>query len=144
MKVGVLRRHQFVHSDEKSVACSFCDFRAKSSQCLHQHIRSHLEERPHPCSLCTSAFRTRSALLGHVKSHTREKPYKCLANGCSFSSQTKSYLTTHEQAAHSDVRSFICTVCSKSFRTSSTLNCHKLTHSEDKPHSCSLCPYVSI
>lgn len=42
-------------------------------------------------------------------------------------------------ATHSDVKSFLCSVCDKSFKTKKNLHCHLGTHQTIKPFKCLDC-----
>jgi hypothetical protein len=58
---------QTAHSDERHFACDKCDFRAKRSVILRNHVkRVHLQEKKHICTNCGKAFFTGYELKTHM------------------------------------------------------------------------------
>jgi uncharacterized Zn-finger protein len=60
-------------------------------------------------------------------------------NLCEYSAANKQCLRNHLKVQHSEVKSFSCEVCSKSFKLKNTLVNHMVQHTGIKRYSCNFC-----
>ncbi|XP_047497470.1 gastrula zinc finger protein XlCGF8.2DB-like [Penaeus chinensis] len=88
----------------------------------------------HQCSECGKKFDNKFQLESHIFSHTGEPPFECVDCGKIFQQQyaLKNHLLIHK-------KTFACTVCGKRLLNYQNLARHIQTHSEEKPHKCSVC-----
>ena len=71
------KKHQRIHTSEKSHECDFCGKTFTQGSTLKKHRRIHTGEKPYACEFCEKLFAHASALKTHRRIHTGEKPYKC-------------------------------------------------------------------
>lgn len=93
----------------------------------------------HLCPVCGKQFSYRSSLVSHQMIHQKlPKCHNCTL--CSAAFTTIRSLRRH-QYTHCDNRDkeFICEYCGKRFAYALTLKNHRLSHSEERPHSCRIC-----
>lgn len=64
---------------------------------------------------------------------------KCHTEGCQITFDNRTSFIMHEKCAHKEWRSYLCHLCSKSFKTSSHLNVHMKMHKNQREHHCHIC-----
>ncbi|XP_063042792.1 zinc finger protein 90-like [Engraulis encrasicolus] len=94
---GHLRRHQNVHTGEKTYPCKTCGKSFTKKDNLRVHKMIHTGEKPFPCTTCGKSFRERQGLKRHQRTHTGEKPYQCATCGKAF---TLAYNLRSHQRTH--------------------------------------------
>ncbi|CAL4142207.1 unnamed protein product [Meganyctiphanes norvegica] len=133
-----LRRHELTHSGEKPYACRICNFRCKDNSKLKRHSLIHTGEKPFPCHICEFRCRESSKLKTHMLIHTGENPYECLE--CDFKCKESSKLKRH-MLTHTGEKPFACTQCDYRCKDNSKLKRHMLTHTGEKPVACIHCDF---
>lgn len=94
-------------------------------------------------------MKCKSSLARHSFIHTGKKPYGC--HLCDLRFNRRDNLQHHLNRLHpngviklekcrSDVQTWLCEVCGKTFNCRSRLKTHEAIHSGVKPYRCDLCP----
>ena len=128
----------------KVISCGLCDKKYISHRSLYDHMATHHGERKFQCSRCDKRFATGTELTSHLRCHPKQARtlrHKC--SHCEKSFHGDSHLQNHMRRAHyehSDKKIFACHICMKTFRDSSGLRKHKITHTKTRPWKCKLCP----
>lgn len=124
--------------NERRFSCDICGIRMAILANLRTHMLSHSGTRPHPCTFqcCQSRFFSSSDLKIHMRMHLGDKPYKC--DECADAFISKSALSRHIKAVHSDHYAFTCEVCGKQFKFITRYKDHFLTHC-DPTYECGIC-----
>lgn len=147
-----MRRHCLIHSEEKPFQCEFCvkAFRRKDN--LREHRNIHTLENVYSCTHCGKTFPRKYTHKVHMARYcTKEK--LCSDSGKDevvawgqLDTATKITHTSPTNKASSTKTSVSnnkssdpCHICHKTFRDSSTLKRHLLTHSDERPFKCRQC-----
>ena len=57
--------------------CSMCEYCAKRTSRMINHVRTHTKEKPYKCSVCNYESATKSGLARHMLIHGGEKQHQC-------------------------------------------------------------------
>lgn len=127
-------------SNRYAYSCHICDkhFTVKAS--LTSHMLTHKERQNiFLCQHCPKKYSTMKSLKVHSQVHfPREclKELYCPYTGCNKFYLNKQGLFTHISYCHTKERPYICSVCSKTFVTISSLNKHRKMHDNSE---CDVC-----
>nr|XP_040238171.2 zinc finger protein ZFP2-like isoform X2 [Anopheles coluzzii] len=133
-----------------SGVCGICD--AGYDDLLHvkQHIISHLEKFPCPLEGCGCEYSSLARLTIHISNqhvdylspncpHCKEEIDRVdLRQHVRLYCKAKQFECTH-CGTHSGERPYVCTICNKSYKTSSLRTAHMDTHIEGKTFKCEMC-----
>uniref|UniRef100_A0A2A4JJL3 C2H2-type domain-containing protein n=1 Tax=Heliothis virescens TaxID=7102 RepID=A0A2A4JJL3_HELVI len=185
--IASLQNHVNMHNGVKPHVCKYCNSPFTTSGELVRHVRyKHTHEKPHKCTECDYASVELSKLRRHVRCHTGERPYQNEAgekgnedvynfddeeaaeegseedddvpdgrpkttqkrtkhsrpdfkcNFCSYTSHRR-YLLLRHMKSHSEERPHKCSVCERGFKTIASLQNHVNMHNGVKPHVCKYC-----
>lgn len=130
----------YLHSDDRSFKCDLCDKSFKQKRDLLFHNLTHSKVKNFKCDICFKAFAVVGNLIIHKQTHSDEK-FKCSFKGCNREFSFKNSLKNHENYQHKGVeRSHVCDVCGMGFINSTGLRSHQYTHSDVSTFKCELCP----
>ncbi|XP_026165272.1 zinc finger protein 135 [Mastacembelus armatus] len=130
------------HQDAR-YTCPHCGMSFKGSRMLGSHLRLHGKRRIHPCNICGKEFNHSSSLSRHRLIHKKGKGIpKDVALGPNMAALRhslkpggKNKKTKRQQHAASALvqspagdKFFACPQCDMSFRTSTQLSKHQVTH----------------
>ena len=90
------------------------------------------------CSTCDKTFARKHQLLDHEATHSEERKFECKVCPDKRSFKTKSQLSNHMQYHYEPKHCWI--KCDKKCHTSSDLNKHMKSHSDERKFKCMVCP----
>ena len=140
-------------SPESSHQCKVCLKFYSSKKSLKHHLRLHDPnrqpkvpktegeiERPHQCQVCLKCYTAKESLRRHMRTHDpsrQELTHFC--SQCPKSFREKDHLSLHVTRIHGEKR-FECQYCSAAFRAKTSLERHRLVHSEKREmFQCDVC-----
>lgn len=118
--------------------CRICALEFHSSSAQLKHSYSHSCARFYQCTICVSVYNTKEELDAHFSSHQEEDKNFHFCEDCS-----KTFTTAISLASHiCKTESVKCPMCSKYFRTESSLRYHMKFHENDDKLFCKICNKV--
>lgn len=149
---AVLEKHLKLHAENKTIACTVCDKTLGNYSSLMHHMKLHSGLRSYLCRFCGKAYAQISSKIGHEKTKHKlekqlekktpppKKPETYLCAECNSSFDKKKYLQQHIRRMHSDsCGRYKCSLCTRDFNSSTSLENHLKAHAGKKTHACKLC-----
>lgn len=123
---------------EALFSCEYCSKTFTQKRTLNAHLTTHRKQE-HLCPICGKQFSYKSSLASHQIIH-QKLPKSHICSQCDAAFTTLRSLRRHYFTHYSyRDKEFICELCGKRFAYSMTLKNHKLSHSEERPHTCRIC-----
>uniref|UniRef100_A0AAR5PHW7 C2H2-type domain-containing protein n=1 Tax=Dendroctonus ponderosae TaxID=77166 RepID=A0AAR5PHW7_DENPD len=153
--IDKLKDPKSVLVEEKLCRCEICHKTFVSANTLKHHLIVHSSERPFKCDICDLTFKRKAYLNIHRNKHTKQRQYRI--NGSSellvdvkqeikieeldWVQEVKVEVESDDQSVCQDdlLKTFKCSVCSKTFARVKQLKAHLIIHSEERPFECEFC-----
>lgn len=129
--------------DEKNTPkCPLCKVKLQDPSKMTYHIASH-HSNCFKCLECGEVFSFWKPLTGHLwRVHKIDMElYSC--DLCDYKTFSLGNLNNNHKLIHSDVKSFVCSVCDKSFKNAKQLRNHKMIHKERTQKAVQVCNVCS-
>lgn len=136
-----LSQHQKKHSGEFIASCKDCPMKFRSTKELKEHRATCHTLDSFICDICGKTLSSMSALKEHKLTHDpnygKVRDFECEICGKKFLSSRN--LKFHTKQLHSNIKSFVCSICGKSVSSKNCLMTHLKMHTGVKDFSCDVC-----
>ena len=119
--------------------CAHCKHAFQNATLLNYHNR-YLHKGVKVCKICHTLLASEAAMRKHMKTHGGLTEYKCNECGKIFSKRGTWY--HHRSNFHKNKGKYVCTICTKTFSTSTNLKTHGNYHKQYLV-DCEYCDYRS-
>lgn len=144
---STLKRHSTLtkYLDQKKLhkcVIPLCKVKLEDPNKMNYHISSHTDNS-YKCLECGEQFSFWNPLRGHLwRVHKVDMElYSC--DKCDYKTFSLGKLNSIHKPIHSDVKSFVCTVCEKAFKNAKQLRNHKETHREKSSKAVHVCEFCN-
>ncbi|XP_044269532.1 zinc finger protein 62 homolog isoform X34 [Tribolium madens] len=136
-----LAHHRDSAHEGVSFVCEFCSkfFRNYKHFRIHlkQHDPNHVETKL-PCSQCFKLFTRKYELKIHMENVHSGAEGKYVCDICGKRMKASSSLQKHKKI-HTGEKNFVCQICGRAFIGAQALKRHIRVHTKEKPFSCTEC-----
>ena len=154
-KDGMRSHVKNIHTKEKHLKCSKCDFVTRLSNGLENHFKrkhgdGYVQPRNAKCELCFYLGLCKNDVKLHeIKFHevdlTRQFPFTCSVPSCDFRSRTEGKILKHQRLHQSPKKLLLrCELCPENIYPNwDSIRFHQWIAHGRKCHRCSMCNYVA-
>jgi len=149
-----IKLHRKFHVEMKDypgVKCDYCDFiykyhpsdqrgLRKCKQTLNEHMNDEHADQKLKCDLCDKCVWTEQQLRVHKTRHENSREdgtFSC--DKCNYVCAKAHRLKFHIDAVHLGIKKHLCDWCPSAFATTSALNKHILSHTNERNFQCPFC-----
>ena len=105
-----------------------------------KHQVNKIKDNRVPCMICNKSFKQKNSLKNHLKTHSGELPFKCKL--CDKGFAQKGNMKSHIEKSHAiNKKRSSCFMCSRSFKSETSLQIHMQKHKGELSFICPFCSY---
>ncbi|KAH8349167.1 hypothetical protein KR084_011005, partial [Drosophila pseudotakahashii] len=126
--------------DQKPYFCDQCGKTFSERGNFNVHLTRHKGTKEFQCQECDRKEFTQHLLNLHVRvKHRGELPYVCKYCGQRFDNCLKRLFHERNHKESPDHRPYVCPICKKGFKSTTSLRNHSIVHTGEQPFHCELC-----
>ena len=119
------------------VKCNHCDEIFFNNNDVKSHLKSTHNLSLSMCKFCGKILENEKSIKNHeLREHGNTEYGSIACQHCGISFIQNSRLLRHIRDVHSNIRNFICEICSKGFKVRSKLKEHMYIHTGEKNFVC--------
>ncbi|XP_076044271.1 uncharacterized protein LOC143027125 isoform X1 [Oratosquilla oratoria] len=135
-----LRIHKRIHNPHGSGhICMVCEQDCMTAQYLRMHLATRHDGHMLSCQLCSKTFKWKQSLRKHMATYHSAEGGSLECRKCEKPMSSRAALDAHK-VSHSEARPFSCTICGKAFKQEQVRDRHTaIVHTDQKQFMCPQC-----